>query len=53
MTVDQKDVYELLVDCWFTAYLFIPGHKISVLISSSNYARIAANPNTRALFVNN
>ncbi|MFX1347718.1 MAG: CocE/NonD family hydrolase [Promethearchaeota archaeon] len=46
MTGDQKDVYELLVDCWSTAYVFAPGHRIRVAISSSNYARFAANPNT-------
>ncbi len=46
MSGNQKDVYELLVDCWSTAYVFAPGHKIRVAISSSNYPRFAANPNT-------
>jgi len=53
MTGDQKDVYELLVDCWSTAYCFAPGHRIRVAISSSNYARFAANPNTGAPLANN
>jgi len=53
MTGDQKDVYELLVDCWSTAYVFAPGHRIRVAISSSNYARFAANPNTGAPLANN
>ena len=46
MSGNQNDVYELLVDCWSTAYSFAPGHKIRVAISSSNYPRFAANPNT-------
>jgi len=53
MTGNQNDVYELLVDCWSTAYCFAPGHRIRVAISSSNYARFAANPNTGAPFASN
>jgi len=45
---NQNDVYELLIDCWSTAYSFAPGHKIRVAISSSNYPRFATNPNTGA-----
>ncbi|MBY8990446.1 MAG: CocE/NonD family hydrolase [Candidatus Lokiarchaeota archaeon] len=48
MSGNQMDVYELLVDCWSTAYVFAPGHKIRVAISSSNYPRFGANPNTGA-----
>ncbi len=48
MSGDQKDVYEIWVDCWSTAYYFAPGHKIRVAISSSNYPRFAANPNNGA-----
>ncbi|MHA1703955.1 MAG: CocE/NonD family hydrolase, partial [Promethearchaeota archaeon] len=48
MSGDQKDVYELWVDCWSTAYYFAPGHKIRVAISSSNYPRFGTNPNTGA-----
>ncbi len=48
MTGNKTDVYELLVDCWSTAYSFAPGHKIRVAISSSNYPRFGLNPNTGA-----
>jgi predicted acyl esterase len=48
MSGNQNDVYELLIDCWSTAYSFAPGHKIRVAISSSNYPRFATNPNTGA-----
>ena len=48
MSGNQNDVYELLIDCWSSAYSFAPGHKIRVAISSSNYPRFAANPNTGA-----
>ena len=53
MTGNQNDVYELLVDCWSTAYVFAPGHKIRIAISSSNFPRFAANPNTGAPLANN
>ena len=53
MTGDQNDVYELLVDCWSTAYTFAPGHKIRVAISSSNYPRYGLNPNTGAPLAEN
>lgn len=48
MSGNQLDVYNITVDCWSTAYTFAPGHKIRVTISSSNYPRFAANPNTGA-----
>lgn len=53
MTGNQNNVYELLVDCWSTAYTFAPGHKIRVAISSSNYPRFAVNPNTGAPLAEN
>ncbi len=53
MSGNQFDVYNITVDCWSTAYVFAPGHKIRVAISSSNYARFAANPNTGAPLANN
>ena len=46
MTGNQTDIYELWVDCWSSAYVFAPGHKIRVAISSSNYPRYGINPNT-------
>jgi len=48
MSGNQNDIYELLIDCWSTAYSFAPGHKIRVAISSSNFPRFATNPNTGA-----
>ncbi|MFX1595283.1 MAG: CocE/NonD family hydrolase [Promethearchaeota archaeon] len=48
MSGNQNDVYNITVDCWSTAYVFAPGHKIRVAISSSNYPRFAENPNTGA-----
>jgi len=53
MSGNQNDVYELLIDLWTTAYVFAPGHKIRIAISSSNYPRFAANPNTGAPLANN
>ena len=53
MTGNQNDVYELLIDCWSSAYVFAPGHKIRIAISSSNYPRFAANPNTGAPLATN
>jgi len=48
MSGNQFDVYNITVDCWSTAYTFAPGHRIRVTISSSNFPRFAANPNTGA-----
>ena len=53
MSGNQKDVYELLIDLWTSAYVFAPDHKIRVAISSSNYPRFAANPNTGAPLASN
>ncbi|MHA2010024.1 MAG: CocE/NonD family hydrolase [Promethearchaeota archaeon] len=53
MSGDQTDIYELFVDLWSSAYVFAPGHKIRIAISSSNYPRFAANPNTGAPLATN
>jgi predicted acyl esterase len=53
MSGNLKNVYELLIDCWSTAYTFAPGHKIRVVISSSNYPRYGINPNTGAPLATN
>jgi len=53
MSGNPNDVYELLVDCWSSAYTFAPGHKIRVAISSSNYPRYGINPNTGASLATN
>jgi predicted acyl esterase len=39
-------VYEANVDLWSTSYIWEAGHRIRVAISSSNYPRYLANPNT-------
>ncbi len=39
---------EVDIDLWSTAYKFNTEHKIRIAISSSNYPRFAANPNTGA-----
>lgn len=39
-------IYNLDIDMWSTAYRFVPGHKIRISISSSNYNKFAVNPNT-------
>jgi hypothetical protein len=45
---NKNDVYEIYIDCWSSSYVFAPGHKIRIAISSSNYPRFAVNPNTGA-----
>ena len=40
-------VYEVEVDLWSTSYIWEEGHKIRVSVSSSNYPRYLANPNTK------
>ncbi|MBD3351529.1 MAG: CocE/NonD family hydrolase [Candidatus Lokiarchaeota archaeon] len=48
---DQTDwmsvgnTYEINVDLWSKAWRFQPGHKIKVLVTSSNYPRFLRNPN--------
>jgi predicted acyl esterase len=40
------EIYDVEVDLWSTSYIWNTGHKIRVAISSSNYPRFLANPNT-------
>ena len=40
-----------LIDVGSTANVFAPGHRLRVIISSSNYPRFEKNPNTGATFV--
>jgi predicted acyl esterase len=45
---------EVDINLWSTSYMFNPGHKIRLAISSSNYPRFSANPNNGDLiFTNN
>jgi predicted acyl esterase len=39
-------VYELTVDLWSTSIIFNRGHRVRVAVSSSNFPRFDANPNT-------
>jgi predicted acyl esterase len=39
---------DVWIDLWSTAYQFNVGHRIRIAVSSSNYPRFAANPNTGA-----
>lgn len=40
------EIYEVEVDLWSTSYIWDVGHRIRVAVSSSNYPRYLANPNT-------
>jgi predicted acyl esterase len=44
--MESGEVYEVEVDLWSTSYIWNTGHKIRVAVSSSNYPRYLANPNT-------
>jgi uncharacterized protein len=39
-------VYELMIDLWATSHVFLPGHRIRVEVSSSNFPRFDRNLNT-------
>jgi hypothetical protein len=41
------EIYEVEVDLWSTSYIWNKGHRIRVAVSSSNYPRYLANPNTK------
>ena len=44
LTPDQ--VYDLAIDLWATSHVFLPGHRIRLEISSSNFPRFDRNLNT-------
>jgi uncharacterized protein len=44
--VEPGVVYSIAVDLWSTSYIFNAGHALRVSISSSNFPRFSANPNT-------
>jgi predicted acyl esterase len=44
--MNPGEVYEVEVDLWSTSYVWNTGHRIRVAVSSSNYPRFLANPNT-------
>ena len=45
MDGSNSTIYELNVDLWSKAWRFQPGHKIKLLVTSSNYPRFLRNPN--------
>lgn len=44
--IEPGKIYKYDIDLWVTANVFLPGHKIRVEISSSNYPRFDRNPNS-------
>ena len=44
--LDTTQVYEFNIELGYTAYTIVPGHRLGLAISSSNYPRFAVNPNT-------
>lgn len=44
--IEPGKVYPYEIDLWVTSNVFLPGHKIRVEISSSNFPRFDRNPNT-------
>ena len=48
--IEPGEIYEYTIDLYGTSNLFRAGHRIRVEISSSNWPRFDANPNTGAAF---
>jgi len=48
--IEPGKVYRYEIDLWVTSNVFLPGHKIRVEISSSNFPRFDRNPNTGHAF---
>jgi putative CocE/NonD family hydrolase len=44
--LEPDAVYELRLDLWATANVFLPGHRIRLEVSSSSFPRFARNSNT-------
>jgi predicted acyl esterase len=44
--MEPGEIYEVEIDLWSTSYIWNTGHRIRIAISSSNYPRFLANPNT-------
>ncbi|RLF40238.1 MAG: acylase [Thermoplasmata archaeon] len=44
--MEPGEVYKVEVDLWNVSYIWNSGHRIRIDISSSNYPRFLANPNT-------
>jgi putative CocE/NonD family hydrolase len=44
--IEPGTIYRYEIDLWVTSNVFLPGHRIRVEISSSNFPRFDRNPNT-------
>jgi len=44
--LEPDTIYELHLNLWATANVFLPGHRIRLEVSSSNFPRFARNSNT-------
>lgn len=44
--LEPEAIYELRLDLWATANVFLPGHRIRLEVSSSNFPRFGRNSNT-------
>ncbi len=42
-------IYEVNMNLWNTSYVFAPGHKMRIAVSSSNNPRFSVNPNNGIL----
>ena len=40
------EIYEFEIDLNYTAYTIVPGHRLGLAVSSSNYPKYSVNPNT-------
>ncbi len=44
--LEPAAIYELRLNLWATANVFLPGHRVRVEVSSSNFPRFDRNSNT-------
>ena len=45
--IDPNKVYEYTIDMWATSYVILPGHRLRLEISSSDFPRFDRNLNTK------
>jgi len=50
--MEKGTVYNVTIDLWSTCHIFGTGHKLRVLVTSSNHPQFKANPNNGNLLVN-
>ena len=48
--IEPGRLHQYTIDLWATSNVFLPGHRIRLEISSSNFPRFDRNPNTGAAF---